>query len=193
MMLFRFAGLYVLDLLANLVGYCLNWLFPLFAQRDGNLPQCLRWFQTHDATLDGVGLDGSIEPRFVASTAWLRTKDGKPRNPLCQYLCRVAWLYRNNAYGFAVDVLGAVGPFVAIGAGMELAAPAAQAVPGNRLPAQSGWRLELYRGSNGRMYFHFWLVKDRLNGKCHEANIGWKTFSRPGHNPSFNRRENVPR
>jgi hypothetical protein len=76
---------------------------------------------------------------------------------------------------------------------MELAAPAAQAVPGNRLPAQSGWRLELYRGSNGRMYFHFWLVKDRLNGKCHEANIGWKTFSRPGHNPSFNRRENVPR
>ncbi|WP_423197463.1 hypothetical protein DFLDMN_001080 [Cupriavidus sp. H19C3] len=173
-MMARFALQVALDILANLVGYALDWLFPAFANAEGNLPVWLRWFQTHDATLDGVGRDGVIEPRFVASTSWLRTDDGAPRNTLCRYLCRVAWLYRNNAYDFSIDVLGAQGPFQLDRASGALYAPVAHASPTNRYPAQGGWRCELYRGANGHLYFHFWWVLDRGNGKCHEANVGWK-------------------
>ncbi|WP_420996252.1 DUF7338 family protein [Cupriavidus sp. 30B13] len=174
MMIVRFVFFWLADFAVNVTAYTLNPLLALFANSAGQLPAWLRWFQTYDASLDGMGADGKIEPRFVASTSWLRDEAGQPRNQFYRYICRVAWLYRNNAYGFAIDVLGAVGPFAEVGSGMELSLPALQAVPGNRYPAQGGWRLELYRGSDGRMYFHYWLVKDRGNGQCHEANVGWK-------------------
>lgn len=174
-MYLRFALLCVLDLVANLVGYLLlDWWLPLLARADGNLPTWLRWFQTYDATLDGAGAGGGIEPRFVSATSWLRDAAGVPRNRLCRFLCRVAWLYRNNAYGFAYSVLGAPGPFSIVDVSAQLWAPYANAEPADRYPAQSGKRFELYRGANGRLYFHFWYVKDRGNGKCYEANVGWK-------------------
>lgn len=174
-MYLRFAVLCVLDLVMNLVSYVLlDWWLPLLARADGNLPTWLRWFQTHDANLDGIGADGRVEPRFVAATARLRDAAGQPRNALCRFLCRVAWLYRNNAYGFAVDVLGASGPFQLEDAWGVLWPPAVGSYPSNRYPAQSGKTFESYRGNDGLLYFHFWYVKDRGNGKCFEANIGWK-------------------
>lgn len=173
-MFLRFLFLCLADLVANLIGYAINPFLPAFADADGNLPARLRWFQTYDATLDGVGLDGGIEPRFVRATARLRDAAGAPRNGACRYLIRVCWLYRNNAYGFAYDVLGAVGPFDMDDWRGELYPPLTAGTPSDRYPAQGGWRWEVYRGAGGRRYFHFRLVKDRGNGKCHEVNVGWK-------------------
>ena len=157
----RFLALWVADILANLVGYCLN---PIFALWPKDLPRHLRWFQTHDADLNGVGFGGGIEPRFVRQTRWLRNGE-VPKNPLCAYLCRVVWLYRNNAYGFAYSVLGAVGPFVLLSWFGDRGVT-------NRSPAVAGLCYEKWDGD--KPYFHFWWVKPWGFGKCWEASIGWK-------------------
>ena len=108
----RFFLLWLADVLANLAGYLLlDWWTPLLADDAANLPQFLRWFQTHDANLDGVGTGGGIEPRFIEQTRWFRNGEA-PKNRLCRYICTVMRLYRNNAYGFAYDVLDAVAPGV---------------------------------------------------------------------------------
>lgn len=158
----RFFVLWLLDILANLIGYCLN---PLFAFWPVNLPRRLRWFQTHDADLNGVGFSGGIEPRFLRQTSWLRNND-QPKNRLCAYLCRVMWLYRNNAYGFAYDILGAVGPFTLVTWFGDMTVT-------NRSPAQAGFCFQRWVADD-RTYFHFWWVKPWGFGKCWEANIGWK-------------------
>ena len=154
-MYFRFAIYFVLDFTVNLVGYCLDPLLPAFADSDGNLPYWLKWFQTYDSTLDGK------EPLFIAATSWLRDDQGSPKNVLCLYLCRVFWLYRNNAYGFAYSILGAPLPLVVLSEkGTN---------PADRAPAIEGEYLVKYDG-----YFQYKFVKDRGNGKCFEASIGWK-------------------
>ena len=169
----RFVVLALIDFIFNLIGYCTNWLWPLFANADGNLPARLKWFQTYDATLDGVGENGHTESRFVRATRWLRDGAGKPRNRVCRYICRSLWLYRNNVYGFGYYVTGAVGPFTMDDASITIYNPSdiKNSVPTNRFPAQGGWRFEWW---NKGHYFHFWWVKDRGNGKCWEANFGWK-------------------
>ena len=154
-MYFRFAIYFVLDFTVNLVGYCLNPFLPLFADSKGNLPASLRWFQTYDSTLDGQ------EPRFIDATSWLRDDTGTPKNALCRLLCRVCWIYRNNAYGFAYSILGAPLPLVVLfEEGVN---------PADRAPAIEGEYLIKYDG-----YFQYKFVKDRGNGKCYEASIGWK-------------------
>ena len=79
-------------------GAALSWLFTgmaylltpvivLFCKSDGNLPDCLQWFQTFDATLD-QGWKGGYFPVTGTPSGWelwwLRTK----------------WLWRNPGYGF---------------------------------------------------------------------------------------------
>lgn len=168
-MYIRFTLLFILDLIVNLVGYLLiNWWVPALADPVGNLPRRLRWFQTHDATLDGVGVGGGIEPRFIRATAWLRGDTGEPKNAACRFLCRVLWLYRNNAYGFAYAVLGAPGPF---SLAMWEGNPAAT----NRAPAVAGECFQVWRSSaDGKEYFRYWLVRPWGFGKCLEVSIGWK-------------------
>lgn len=150
----RFLIYLTLDFTVNLIGYCINPILPIFADSDGNLPSWLRWFQTYDSTLDGT------EPRFIESTSWLRT-DGIAKNFICTYILRVMWLYRNNAYGFAYSVLGGTAPFRTLSEeGVN---------PSDRAPAVEGEYLVKYDG-----YFQYKFVKDRGNGKCYEASIGWK-------------------
>src|SRR4051794_38118577 len=87
----------VLDRSATLFAWAfVNWWAPLFAQlgpitSDGKtrygfrLPDWLAWFDTFDDDLDSGA-----------------RRDGKERS----YWRRVAWLYRNSAYGFSYWVLG---------------------------------------------------------------------------------------
>jgi len=151
----RFLIYFLADFCINAVGYFINPLLPIIADSDGNLPSWLRWFQTYDSTLDGK------EPRFIDATSWLRDDQGAPKNVLCLYATRVCWLYRNNAYGFAYSVLGAPLPLVVISEeGTN---------PSDRAPAVEGEYLVKYDG-----YFQYKFVKDRGNGKCYEASIGWK-------------------
>ena len=155
----RFLIYLCIDTIANLTGYCINPILPIFADNEGNLPSWLRWFQTYDDTLDGK------EPRFIESTSWLRGS----KNCICTYVLRVMWLYRNNAYGFAYSVLGGTAPFRTISEeGVN---------PSDRNPAIEGSYLRIFEDAEGAQYFQYKLVKDRGNGKCYEASIGWKAGS----------------
>lgn len=160
MMYARFFFLVLADLFMNLVGYLINPILPLFANEDARLPSWLCWFGQHDSTLDGA------EMRFIAGTMQYRSDDTAPRNLLCRYWLRVLWLYRNNAYGFSYSVLGAYGPFELLSESGTL--------PHDRYPANEGRHLQLVEGVDGTRYFQFRYVKDRGNGKCYEARIGWK-------------------
>lgn len=172
-MYIRFALLLIADILANLTGYFLvNWWAPLLADPSGNLPRWLRWFQTHDATLDGVGTGGGIEPRFIAFTRWFRDGDGTPVNALARFICRVLWLYRNNAYGFSYSVLGAQGPF-------WLLHQSGNSDATNRAPAVAGECFQVwYRADDLTDYFRYWKVLPWGFGKCLEVSIGWKIHAK---------------
>ena len=155
----RFLIYFILDLTINLVGFTINPILPLFADSEGNLPSWLRWFQTYDSTLDGK------EPRFIDSTSWLR--DGNvAKNFICTYVLRVMWLYRNNAYGFAYSILGGTAPFRTLSEeGTNTS---------DRAPAIEGSYFTVFEDAEGVQYFQYKFVKDRGNGKCYEASIGWK-------------------
>ena len=159
-MYIRFAIYLILDIVANLTGYLINPVLPLFANSDGDLPKCLSWFQTYDSTLDGT------EIRFISATSWLRDSLGEPSSVLNRYILRVMWLYRNNAYGFAYSVLGANAPFfIESETGI---------IPSDRNPAMEGSCFTIFYDERGTKYFRYKLVKDRGNGKCFEASMGWK-------------------
>lgn len=160
MMYARFALLVMADLSMNLAGYLINPVLPLFANAVGKLPTWLSWFGQHDSTLDGA------EIRFITSTFRYRNYFGQPKNKRCRYWLRVLWLYRNNAYGFSYSVLGAKGPFTELSADGIL--------PADRYPAREGRHLQIVQGADGTDYFQYRYVKDRGNGKCFEARIGWK-------------------
>ena len=154
----RFLIYFILDLTINLVGFTINPILPIFADSEGNLPTWLRWFQTYDSTLDGQ------EPRFIDATSWLRT-DGVAKNFICTYVLRVMWLYRNNAYGFAYSILGCTPTKTISEDGVN---------PSDRAPAIEGSYFTTFEDAEGVKYFQYKFVKDRGNGKCFEASIGWK-------------------
>lgn len=175
-MIARFVGLVLVDLLANLIGYLLNPIVVLFGDAAGQLPRALAWFATPDATLDGVGASGAIDARFLSATEHLRRPDLEPRDALCRYLIRVLWLYRNNMNGFSTSVTGAPGPFYPLSVDVKLFLPVRQqgSLPSDRYPAQGGIEYRVWRGADSRKYFALRYVKDRGNGKCYEAYVGWK-------------------
>lgn len=93
----------VIDILCKLI---LNWIVALFADDAGNLPRCLKWFQTFDASLDegmnarrnelAAGLGGDAWAAFIAY----------PRSQFEIYRNRALWLFRNTGYGFDYYLLG---------------------------------------------------------------------------------------
>lgn len=113
--------LFIPALLVEVVCYALNPIVCLFVRKEPRtdrvkridnkqhtfdreyLIKPLMWFQTHDNALDeywwGLFTVYSIFPAVKNATQqdydskwWLR------------YLCRVLWLYRNNAYGFLYNL-----------------------------------------------------------------------------------------
>lgn len=163
-MYIRFAIYFLLDVVANIVGYLINPLLPLFAGADGRLPNGLSWFQPFDATLDGT------ETRFIAATAGRRDEHGNAKSKLDRCILRVLWLYRNNAYGFSHSVLGAKMP-------LRVTSETSRPYPSDRFPAIEGSYFSTFIDAEGVKYFHYAFVKDRGNGKCYEAAIGWKTMN----------------
>ncbi|BCG50052.1 hypothetical protein [Ralstonia phage RP13] len=85
--------LYIPYVIADLIVLALSyivifWFLPLFADKDGNLPKYLYWFQTFDASLD---------------EGWKSKYDGFNPNPQGfwqLYYARLKWLWRNPCYGF---------------------------------------------------------------------------------------------
>lgn len=66
-------------------------ILPLFANEEGYLPNWLWWFQTPFDSLDG---DRHSWERHPGTSKW------------ATYKRRVAWLWRNAAYGFDMRVCG---------------------------------------------------------------------------------------
>lgn len=113
-----------LQLICMVLCYLTNWLVVLFADEQGELPGLLRMWQTWDDTLDNktdVGRMPSClrydwdahyiqEHRMECGQIRYTERLIKPfglADRIRRYCCRVHWLYRNCAYGFAFYLFGA--------------------------------------------------------------------------------------
>jgi hypothetical protein len=107
-----------LQMLCMVVCYLTNWIVAIFANEEGELPGCLRLWQTWDDTLDNE-TDIKRMPKFLRYN-WNdhyvqveTTERGQRRymeflfepftlkDRIRRYFCRCHWLYRNCGYGFA--------------------------------------------------------------------------------------------
>lgn len=79
--------LVLINIAINIVCLFLNPIVVLFADDAGNLPSWLKWFQTFDDDLDAGFRNGNT-------------------NYKSRYMNRLAWLFRNSAYGFDYYLLG---------------------------------------------------------------------------------------
>ena len=120
---------FILALVTSVLCYLTNWAVVPFANEVGELPGPLMLWQTWDNSLD---CHESVEyaPSFLQydwsrhyreyrdTTQYLRSvnrerwfvecvdPDFSVKEILQRYACRVLWLYRNNAYGWAFYCLG---------------------------------------------------------------------------------------
>jgi len=114
----------------------------------GRLPAWLRWFETPDNTAFG---DAGHHERW----------NGRPLYPRF-----VAWFWRNKAYTFSTDVLGARtrGPVTALG----------NPSTGDR-PLVEGWCL--WRTPEG--YWQLYVVRRWAGRFFLRLNLGWKLWDLP--------------
>ena len=95
--------LMIINLVWDIICYILNPIVILFADSEGNLPHILRWFQTHDSSLD-------LDLPFIQKN-WPRLVELETDSTLVKkikrYLRHLCWVYRNTGYAFAYEVCGA--------------------------------------------------------------------------------------
>ena len=120
----------VLDVLFNIVCYLTNPVVLLFADEVGNLPWLFTWWENWDDHLDiDWMVDEGHVPRFARYDFHRHYRYHDPAEAeqltgvyrgyvdlldgnftlwerVQRYVCRVCWLYRNNAYGFSYYVTG---------------------------------------------------------------------------------------
>lgn len=161
--------LYLLPYLVTFVlCYLTNWVVVLFADEAGELHGALRLWQTWDDTLDNSTFIKSL-PSFLqydwdehylqyatnerGRTRYKETliKPFTPKEKLKRYFCRVLWLMRNNAYGFAFYVFG-------------------HDINGEYTYSKNEPDYYAVKDSGGA-----WAVKDdRKKGNSHGSYYGWK-------------------
>ena len=157
--------LVLVDCLAAIFGRLLAPFVVPFANVKGWLPSWLSWFQTPDNSLDGDG--GWVKEHWQ----WRYKFSSK----LSTYIGRVGWLWRNNMYGFSINVLGA-----------KVLTTDAIVVTGDILtsdrPAHSGQvTREVFR--RGKLiYFQKYtvVVYKFFPSRCFRKNIGWKLWDFDG-------------
>lgn len=120
----------VLDVLFNIFAYITDPVVLLFADDYGNLPAIFKWWENWDDHLD---IDWMVDEHHVPSFAEydfhkhyryhtpaeaekligeyrgyveLLDSDFTLKERLQRYVCRLWWLWRNNAYGFSYYVTG---------------------------------------------------------------------------------------
>lgn len=129
-----------------------------FASVDGWLPGWLSWFQTPDNSLDGD------EGWKFEHMQW------RFRFPqiISTYLGRVGWLWRNNLYGYSINVMGAT-----VLSTDTLFVTGDSATSDS--PAHSGSvKRELYR--DGELVYWQWYFVYVYGGRCLRINTGWKLW-----------------
>jgi hypothetical protein len=137
----------------ELVAYLAAPFLGLLVSHRGRLPGWLSWFETADNTTLG---DLGHQERWVDRSLCVRS---------------VAWLWRNKAYTFRNEVIGAdtSGPVTASG----------NPETGDR-PLIEGWCLR--RTPEG--YWHLYVVRRWGLGFFLRVNLGWKLWGGPGR-PNF--------
>ena len=119
----------IVDIAFNIVAYLTNPLVVLTASEYGNLPWLLGWWDNYDDCLDVeyfvkehapnlAKYDYDKHYKFHSNTESQQTRgiyksyvdildpNFTLKERLQRYVCRVLWLYRNNAYGFSYYVTG---------------------------------------------------------------------------------------
>lgn len=120
----------ILEVIATIIAYLTNWLVVFFADECGQLPKCLKWWQTYDNPLDVEWMvtegkvpkfarydfkrhyeyhyedkgDNYMKPGYVI----LRDPNFTLWERFQRYVCRLYWIYRNSNYGFSYYVNGRV-------------------------------------------------------------------------------------
>ncbi|MBQ8132405.1 MAG: hypothetical protein IJ193_07940 [Bacilli bacterium] len=120
----------VLDILFNIICWVTNPIVCLFADEYGELPKCLRYWQTYDNTLDIEWMISEYHvPKFAEYDfnkhyhyidEWKAEEiTGKHKGyvelldpnftlkeKFQRYVCRLCWMYRNCGYGFSYEITG---------------------------------------------------------------------------------------
>jgi hypothetical protein len=124
----EYIGCYILGVLTMVLCMLTNPIVVLFCDKYGNLPRIFRLWQTYDNCLD---IDWMIYENKVPKIFqydfnkhykyYMESKNNDEMIPghvvilddnftikerIQRYFCRVLWLYRNCAYGFAYNLLG---------------------------------------------------------------------------------------
>ena len=120
----------ILEVIATIIAYLTNWLVVFFADEYGQLPKCLKWWQTYDNPLDVEWMvtEGKV-PKFARydfkrhyeyhyedkGDNYMKPGYVKLLDPnftlwerFQRYVCRLYWIYRNSNYGFSYYVNGRV-------------------------------------------------------------------------------------
>lgn len=156
MIYLKWALLIVPSLFMAVVGRVLAPVLPLFASADGWLPSWLSWFQTPDNSLDG---DAGHRERHPGMDWW------------STYKRRVAWCWRNVAYGFDIDILG-----------VEVRSTDKLVFEGDRdvgaKPPRSGWQWKQVKRDDKTIAWQLYVIQQyRIwPQRCLRVNLGWKLF-----------------
>ena len=177
------------QLLCMILGYLTDWFVVFFANEVGELPRFLKYWQTWDSTLDNkeyVEKNCFSWCRYNYSEYYEETKILLPeynrdkriaiqkkelpwKDKIKRYFCRMCWLYRNNAYGFAFYWFGI-----------------------NTVGNEIVYLIDIDRNSSNRTYLAYekghsiWITpwvfscSARINSWCEwNTYIGWKMNQEP--------------
>ena len=120
----------MLEVIATIIAYLTNWFVVFFADECGQLPKCLKWWQTYDNPLDVEWMvTEGVVPKFARYDFkrhyeyHYEDKDDDYMKPgyvklldpnftlwerFQRYVCRLYWIYRNSNYGFSYYVNGRI-------------------------------------------------------------------------------------
>lgn len=156
MIFLKWAAMILPSFFMAVVGRLLAPVLPFFVQDDGFLPSWLSWFQTPDNPSDG---DEAHWERHPGTGAW------------DTYCRRVAWFWRNVAYGFDISVLG-----------VEVRSTDTIVFEGDRdvgaKPPRSGWQWKKIVRDGKVVAFQLYGVQQYRHWpqRCLRVNLGWKLF-----------------
>lgn len=176
------------DFLFTVLCYFLNPFVALFADKHGNLPKCLSWFQTYDNCLD---VDWFVKEKIfdifkydfdkhyiyhaedntsLLIPGHVEVVDGKftIKEIVQRYFCRLGWMYRNCGYGFSYGPMGRNADF------------SKQFIIANSQNAKG--KIWFSYIDDGRSFMEktwcFYWEHTRSNGKRVRFYLGWKIKNR---------------
>lgn len=155
----KWMALVPVDLLTTVLGRFIAPFAVPFASKDGWFPWWLKWLGTYDNSLEG-------------DNGW-KTEHWQWRYKLpdwlARYVGRVGFLWRNNMYGFDIDVLGAP-----IQEGFKFQVWGNPEV--SNLPLVEGWVFRKLTNPDGTVYWQFYWVKSWCAHRAVRVVLGWKLW-----------------